>query len=120
MGAWGISHLGLWTPDPASLRRFYAELLAADPVHGEHEPLRVGATVLAFHQAHDGVPDQEVGFDLDGAGFEEVVGRIRRLGLLERGPLENPQGRGVSLRDPDGRRIEIEYRDYGVFWRWPG
>ena len=119
MGVLGIDHVAFRSPDPAALRAFYAELLEAEPLTGEHAPLRVGHTLLVFFEEADAsVGGDELAFDVDGPGFERCLERARRLGALQRGPVDHTAfSRGFYLRDPDGRRIEIIHNDDAVFWQ---
>jgi len=121
MGVLGVNHLAFRTPDPHGLRRFYGELTGADEVQGEHHPLRVGQTMLVFfasERSGTASDPDEIAFDVDDAGFADVLARARRLGCEIRGPIEHTAAsRGFYLRDPDGRRLEFTYNDPGVFWR---
>ena len=95
MGVIGVNHLAFRTPDPERLGRFYVEL-------------RHGA---------DADPD-EIAFDVDRAGFEDVSRRARSLGCEVRGPVEHtPFFTGLYLSDPDGRRLEFIHDDPAVYWR---
>jgi catechol 2,3-dioxygenase-like lactoylglutathione lyase family enzyme len=121
MGVVGINHIAFRTPDPAGLRAFYIDLFNAEPLDGFHAPLRAGPMLLAlFHsdanyQSSD--PD-ELAFDADLTGSSEILERARRLGVLTREPVEHtPWSKGVLVRDPDGRRLEVMYDDHGVFWQ---
>jgi catechol 2,3-dioxygenase-like lactoylglutathione lyase family enzyme len=121
MGILGVNHIAFRTPDPAALKGFYAELLAAEPVSGAHDPLRVGSTLLVFFESERGGaardPD-EIAFDADAGGFAAALDRARRMGALQREPVEHtPWSKGFLVRDPDGRRIEITYDDQGVYWQ---
>lgn len=121
MGILGVNHIAFRTPDPAGLKSFYAELLAAEPVSGDHDPLRVGGTLLVFFESRRGGaaddPD-EIAFDADAAGFAAALERARRMGALHREPVDHtPWSKGFLVRDPDGRRIEIAYDDHGVYWQ---
>jgi catechol 2,3-dioxygenase-like lactoylglutathione lyase family enzyme len=121
MGILGVNHIAFRTPDPAGLRAFYRELLAAEELAGAHDPLRVGSTLLVFFPAEraGAVADaDEIAFDADRAGFEDALERARRLDAVQREPVDHtPWSRGFLVRDPDGRRIEITYDDRGVYWR---
>jgi catechol 2,3-dioxygenase-like lactoylglutathione lyase family enzyme len=120
MGVLGINHIAFRTPDVAALKAFYGELMAGEALEGEHEPLRVGTLLLVFfpsegRRAED--PD-ELAFDVDGAGFADVLGRARQMGVLAREPVEpSPWSKAFLVYDPDGRRLEFTYDDRGVFWR---
>ncbi len=121
MGVLGVNHLAFRTPDPDSLRRRDLQLTGAEELEGEHGALRLGQTLLAFFQstlpgmAAD--PD-EIAFDVDAPGFDDVLKRARRLGCEIRGPLEHtPSSRGFYLNDPDGRRLEFTHDDRGIYWR---
>jgi catechol 2,3-dioxygenase-like lactoylglutathione lyase family enzyme len=121
MGILGVNHIAFRTPDPVGLKAFYVELLAAEPLSGAHDPLRIGATLLVFFEAERGGaaedPD-EIAFDADAAGFAETLERARQMGALQREPVEpTPWSKGFLVRDPDGRRIEITYDDRGVYWQ---
>ena len=121
MGVHGINHVAFRTPDIERLRRFYEELLAAEPVAGAHHPLRVGRTLLVFFES-DGNPisadPDELAFDADATAFEAIYGRARQMDVLQREPVEpTPWSKAFLVRDPDGRRIEITYDDLGVYWR---
>jgi catechol 2,3-dioxygenase-like lactoylglutathione lyase family enzyme len=121
MGVLGVNHLAFRTPDPDRLRRFYLDLTGAEELDGEHRPIRVGQTLLVFFESTGGGaaedPD-EIAFDVDERGFEEVLERARALGCTIRGPVEHtPISKGFYLEDPDGRRLEFTHDDRGVYWR---
>ncbi len=121
MGVLGVNHLAFRTPNPDGLRRFYLELTGADELEGEHAPIRVGQTLLVFFAAevHGSAADpDEIAFDVDGSGFEDVLRRARALGCEIRGPVEHtPFSKGFYLSDPDGRRLEFIHDNPGVYWR---
>lgn len=120
MGVLGINHLAFRTRDPQALRSFYLQLTGAEPLTGEHEPIRVGQTLLVFFASERGEPDadpDEIAFDVDREGFDRVLEQARSLGVLERGPVEHtPWSQGIYMRDPDGRRLEFTYDDPSVYW----
>lgn len=109
------------TPDPDLLRRFYLELTGAEELEGEHRPLRLGQTLIAFFQSKSpgaAADPDEIAFDVDGPGFADVLERARRPGCQIRGPLEHTaSSRGFYLGDPDGRRLEFTHDDRGVYSR---
>ena len=116
----GISHIAFRTPDPARLRAFYLELLAAEPLFGSHDPIRAGSVILAFFESSGRPADDpdEIAFDADAAGFDAALERARQLGAVQRDPVApNRWQRFVVLRDPDGRRIELTHDDRGVYWQ---
>lgn len=120
-GIFGVNHIAFRTPDPARLKAFYRELLDAEELDGSHDPLRVGQTLLVFFESERGGgaedPD-EIAFDADRAGFHAALERARRLGALQREPVDpTPWSRAFLVRDPDGRRIEVTYDDRSVYWR---
>jgi catechol-2,3-dioxygenase len=121
VGVLGVNHLAFRTPDPGRLRRFYLELTGADELEGEHGPIRIGQTLLVFFaaEAHGAAADpDEIAFDVDRSGFEDVLERARALGCEVRGPVEHtPFSEGFYLTDPDGRRLEFIHDDRGVYWR---
>jgi catechol 2,3-dioxygenase-like lactoylglutathione lyase family enzyme len=121
MGVSGVNHIAFRTPDPARLKRFYAELLDAEVVEGAHDPLRVGRTLLVFFESAEGgasADPDEIAFDCDAAGFAECYERAKALGALDREPVSpSPSSKAFLARDPDGRRIELTYDDLGVYWR---
>jgi catechol 2,3-dioxygenase-like lactoylglutathione lyase family enzyme len=121
MGVLGINHLAFRTPDPERLRRFYLELTGAEELEGEHGPLRLGQTLIAFFPSEStgaAADPDEIAFDVDGPGFADVLERARRLRCQIRGPLDHtPSSRGFYLSDPDGRRLEFTHDDRGVYWR---
>lgn len=121
MGVLGVNHLAFRTPDPEGLRRFYLELTGADEIEGEHAPLRIGRTLIVFFAAEApgaAVDPDEIAFDVDASGFDDVLGRARRLGCAIRGPVEHTaSSKGFYLNDPDGRRLEFIHDDPGVYWR---
>jgi len=121
VGILGVNHIAFRTPDPARLKAFYARLLAAEPLDGSHDPLRVGATILVFFESAEGgaaADPDEIAFDADASGFEQTLARARQLGVLTREPVEpTPWSRAFLVRDPDGRRIEITHDDHAVYWR---
>jgi catechol 2,3-dioxygenase-like lactoylglutathione lyase family enzyme len=121
MGILGVNHIAFRTPDPAGLKAFYRELFDAEELDGSHDPLRIGHTLLVFFPSERGGaaddPD-ELAFDADRAGFDDTLERARRLGVLQREPVEpTPWSRAFLVRDPDGRRIEITFDDRSVYWR---
>ena len=121
MGVLGVNHLAFRTSDPKQLRRFYLELTGADELEGEHDPLRIGGTLLVFFESQGHVaandPD-EIAFDVDASGFNDVLQRARALGCEIRGPIEHTAfSQGFYLNDPDGRRLEFIHDDPGVYWR---
>ena len=121
MAVIGINHIAFRTPDTAALKRFYEELLAAEPVDGAHDPLRVGRTLLVFFESDanpiSADPD-ELAFDADATAFQAIYERARQMGALQREPVApTPWSKAFLVRDPDGRRVEITYDDLGVYWR---
>jgi catechol 2,3-dioxygenase-like lactoylglutathione lyase family enzyme len=121
VGVLGVNHLAFRTPDPDRLRRFYVELTGADELEGEHRPIRVGHTLLVFFASpeHRVTEDpDEIAFDVDHVGFDEVLRRARALDCDIRGPVEHTAfSKGFYLNDPDGRRLEFIHDDLGVYWR---
>jgi catechol 2,3-dioxygenase-like lactoylglutathione lyase family enzyme len=121
VGVLGVNHLAFRTPDPDRLRRFYLELTGADELDGAHSPIRVGQTLLVFFASEaTGIMDDpdEIAFDVDRSGFDDVLERARRLGCKIRGPVEHTAfSKGFYLNDPDGRRLEFTCDDHGVYWR---
>jgi catechol 2,3-dioxygenase-like lactoylglutathione lyase family enzyme len=121
MGVLGINHIAFRTPDVPRLRKFYAELLGAESLDGEHQPLRAGNVLLVFFEAsRAGIPEEpdEISFDVDEDGYAATLAIARRLGVLRRDPVDHTKwSRGFVVHDPDGRRIEITYEDRAVFWR---
>jgi catechol 2,3-dioxygenase-like lactoylglutathione lyase family enzyme len=121
MGVFGVNHIAFRTPDPARLKRFYAELLDAEMVEGAHDPLRVGRMLLVFFESAEGgapADPDEIAFDCDASGFAECYERAKALGALDSEPVSHsPSSKGFVVRDPDGRRIELTYDDLGVYWR---
>ena len=120
MGVLGVNHIAFRSPDPARLRAFYAELLGAEPLEGSHEPLRAGATLLVFFPSDKNAlsedPD-EIAFDVDAHGFDEILERARLLQAVVRDPVaHSPWSKGFYVKDPDGRRIELTYDDRGIYW----
>jgi hypothetical protein len=121
VGVLGVNHLAFRTVDPDRLHRFYVMLTGGDELDGEHAPIRVGQTLLVFfasegQQVADD-PD-EIAFDVDAVGFDEVLHRARELGCEIRGPVEHTAfSKGFYLDDPDGRRLEFIHEDPGVYWR---
>jgi catechol 2,3-dioxygenase-like lactoylglutathione lyase family enzyme len=121
MGILGVNHIAFRTPDPGGLKAFYRTLLDAEVLDGEHDPLRVGHTLLVFFPSERGGASEdpdELAFHADRDGFEATLERARRLGVVQREPVEpTPWSRAFLVRDPDGRRIEITYDDRSVYWR---
>jgi catechol 2,3-dioxygenase-like lactoylglutathione lyase family enzyme len=121
MAVLGINHVAFRSPDPTRLRRFYETLLDAEPLSGAHDPLRAGSVLLVFFPAErPGAAEDpdELAFDVDAAGFHDVLQRARDLGAVAREPVEHTAwSRGFLVRDPDGRRIEIVYDDRAVYWQ---
>jgi catechol 2,3-dioxygenase-like lactoylglutathione lyase family enzyme len=120
MGVLGVNHIAFRTPDPDSLRDFYLALTGGEPLQGEHGPVRLGGTLLVFFPSDEsavGADPDELAFDVDAAGFGEVLENAERLGCLSRAPVEHtPWSKGFLVHDPDGRRLEFVYDDQAVFW----
>jgi hypothetical protein len=56
------------------------------------DPIRLGHTLLVFFQSESTGPSadpEEIAFDVDATGFEDVLTRARRLGCEIRGPVEH-------------------------------
>jgi catechol 2,3-dioxygenase-like lactoylglutathione lyase family enzyme len=121
MGVLGVNHIAFRTPDPNRLRAFYAELMGAEGLSGEHVPLRIGSTLLVFFESDEaGIPadPDELAFDVDGDGYEQVLGRARAMCVLSREPVSHtPWSRGFLVNDPDGRRLEFIHNDPSVYWQ---
>lgn len=83
MGVLGINHIAFRSPDVARLRSFYVDLLGAEPLSGAHDPIRVGTVLLVFFSSELGGAGQdpdEIAFDVDSHGFEDVLARAHRIG----------------------------------------
>jgi len=121
VGVVGVNHLAFRTQDPDRLRRFYLDLTGADELDGAHSPIRIGQTLLVFFTSEaSGATDDpdEIAFDVDRSGFDDVLERAGQLGCEIRGPVEHTAfSMGFYLDDPDGRRLEFVYDDRGVYWR---
>jgi catechol 2,3-dioxygenase-like lactoylglutathione lyase family enzyme len=120
MGVLGVNHIAFRSHDPAALRRFYLDLTGGESLGAVHDPIRVGHTLLVFFSSErrygDDDPD-EIAFDVDGAGFEDVLQRAKRLGAFQRGPVQHtPWSKGFYAADPDGRRLEFTCDDHSVYW----
>jgi catechol 2,3-dioxygenase-like lactoylglutathione lyase family enzyme len=121
VGVLGVNHIAFRTSDPEALRAFYSELTGAEELDGEHWPLRVGMTLLAFFRSDAAGrvsedPD-ELAFEVDANGFDDVLARAEKLGVLTRRPVEHTSwSKGFLVRDPDGRRLEFVH-DHSVYWR---
>ena len=50
---------------------------------------------------------QHVAFGMPDADFETIKDRLSRHGIATEGPLDDADGRGLYLRDPDGNIIEL-------------
>jgi catechol 2,3-dioxygenase-like lactoylglutathione lyase family enzyme len=121
VGVLGVNHIAFRSADPAGLRAFYLELTGGEEIQGVHDPIRIGRTLLVFFASERAYADpdpDELAFDVDAAGFAEVLERARGLGALVRGPVEHTDwSRGFYVRDPDGRRLEFTWDDQAVYWR---
>lgn len=118
MSVMGINSIWSYTPNIERLRKFYFELLEAESLKGDHEPIRVGHTVIVFMQGLADSNKLGLGFDVDAIGFDAILGKAKAMGVLKRGPVEHtPFTKGFFVTDPDGREIEIVYNDLGVFWQ---
>jgi catechol 2,3-dioxygenase-like lactoylglutathione lyase family enzyme len=51
MSVLGINHIAFRTPAVERLKGFYRDLFAAEPLSGEHDPLRVGLLLVFFPAA---------------------------------------------------------------------
>lgn len=120
MGVLGVNHIAFRSHDPAALREFYIELTGGEPLNAEHDPVRIGRTLLVFFASDRRYSDEdpdELAFDVDAAGFDDVLGRAERLGALQRGPVQHTDwSRGFYVTDPDGRRLEFTCDDQSVYW----
>ena len=112
----GFAYVGLHTPDPAALSSFYRELLGATPVAGTHEQLQIGSAVLGFWQAAAAGGQQSTGFLVDEQELEAFAARARDLGLTAERTSYNAWSKGASVRDPEGRLVEVLVNDLAVFW----
>jgi hypothetical protein len=118
-GAFGLTWVegALYT---AALRRFYLDLTGGESLDGAHNPIRLGHALLVFfasERVHGDEDPDELAFDVDAAGFEDVLQRARRLGALTRGPVKHtPWSKGFYVSDPDGRRLEFTHDDHAVYW----
>ena len=119
MSVTGINYVAFNTPDIQRLRDFYIDLLEAESLVGDHQPIRVGHTLLVFFNG-EAAADKSltIGFDVDADSFADILARAKDLEILERGPVEHTRvTKGLFLKDPDGRTIEVCYNDLGVFWQ---
>jgi catechol 2,3-dioxygenase-like lactoylglutathione lyase family enzyme len=120
VAVYGINHIAFRTPDVPRLKAFYEELFGGEPLTGSHDPLRVGPMLFVFFPSEGRLAEDpdELAFDTDLAGFEDAYERAKRLGALQREPVEPTHwSRAFLVRDPDGRRIEVTYDDRGVYWQ---
>jgi catechol 2,3-dioxygenase-like lactoylglutathione lyase family enzyme len=118
----GLNHVAFRTTDAVRLRDFYLALLDAEELGGEHGVLRAGSLVLAFFEADaPGIgrgETDELAFEVDAAGFEDVLRRAGELDALDRPPVPHTRwSRRFVVRDPDGRPLEFVHDDLGVYWR---
>ena len=121
MGVLGVNHVAFRTANVRRLRSFYEELLGAESLDGDHQPLRAGSVLLVFFESSGNTvsddPD-EIAFDVDEEGYAATLASARHLGILRGDPVDRTAwSRGFVVQDPDGRRIEITYEDHAVFWR---
>jgi catechol 2,3-dioxygenase-like lactoylglutathione lyase family enzyme len=122
VGVLGVNHIAFRTREQERLREFYAELLDAEALDGAHGALRAGDALRVFFETESepvvGRDPDELAFDVDAAGFVEVLARAQRMDCLVRPPVEHtPWSKGFLVRDPDGRRIELVHDDHSVFGR---
>jgi hypothetical protein len=121
VGVLGVNHIAFRTHDPGALRRFFSSSRPGDPLEGEHDPVRVGRALLVFCAAETpgaAAESDEIGFDVDLSGFDDVLQRARALGCDVRGPVDHTaHSKGFYLKDPDGRRLEFIHEDPGVYWQ---
>jgi catechol-2,3-dioxygenase len=120
IGVLGVDHIAFRSHDPVALRRFYLELTGGEPLDAVHDPVRIGHTLLVFFASErhyqDADPD-ELAFNVDAAGFDDVLARAQRLGALQRGPFQHTEwSKGFYVSDPEGRRLEFTYDDQSVYW----
>lgn len=111
----------IYTRDLAGSIAFYEALgfqvTARDRAFGWVE-LRLGSSLLAIHAAaseDDAAPPIVLSFDSPGA-LEQVAARLEASGVALEQPITDvAYGRTMSVRDPDGRQVEIAQHDRNLY-----
>jgi catechol-2,3-dioxygenase len=113
----GICEMTLEARDPVALAGFYGEILGCGQVSDEGDRIWLSCGSHARLGIWSPGPKEfgdrggrHVHFALSCApgALVEVEGRLRRLGVDHRGPVEHPGGdRSIYVEDPEGNVIEV-------------
>jgi catechol-2,3-dioxygenase len=118
----GISHLLLQVSDLKAAENFYCNLLGltvkSRSTFGTTRPLTVttqglGLTTLPQTDESDSFSKKQnmEHFALWITGMESLVVKLREEGYAVDGPKRNEYGFSMSVRDPDGNRVECIEND---------
>ena len=116
MPAIGLNHVSIHARDLEASTRFYEEFLGCRRVPTPDFGYPVQWLELGELQLHLFVRPGTIGelqhFAVDVDDFEATYAAARRLGIVDGGPRQFPDG-GVQLyvRDPAGNRVEVDWPD---------
>lgn len=105
-----LHHVILFTPDITALRAFYADTLGLNP-GGDDLPhwvdFRTSGAVLALHPTSEGIQKQvQLSFQVE--DIETEVRAMQARGVVFEDELtEQPHGRLIHLRDPEGNWLSL-------------
>ena len=111
----GIGGFFFKAADPASLARWYDEMLGINPVPTDYNlpawQQEAGTTVFApFEQSTDyfGRPAQQWMINFRVRDLDAMVAQLRGKGIeVEVDPETYPNGRFASTKDPEGNPIQL-------------
>jgi len=107
-----LSSVVLRSRDLEMTRSFYERLLGAEFQEEQHDhgPKHYscnlsGVLLELYPRLSDDKGTDQIGFTV--TSLDEVVGRVEPQ-YIRQGPFDTSYGRGLLLRDPDGRLIHLD------------
>jgi catechol-2,3-dioxygenase len=112
----GLCELTLQTSDPEGLARFYRDALGLPELAREHDRIWLGCGEKARlglwspgpkEFGDEGGRHVHFAFSVPPGGLDAIRGRLARLGVEARGPVEHEGGdRSLYFEDPVGNVVE--------------